>query len=65
MHSYMLWATQLERKRMWGYWWMPGLNVSQQWVLAAKGENGILGCIRHSISRWVRQVIIPPLIQHK
>ncbi|RMC07508.1 hypothetical protein DUI87_16982 [Hirundo rustica rustica] len=27
------------------------LSVSQQWVLAAKKENGILGCIRPSTSR--------------
>lgn len=42
----MLWATQLERKRTWGSWWMPDLNVSQQRVLAAKRENAILGYIR-------------------
>lgn len=30
-------------------------------VLAAEKENGILPCVRQSITRWVREVIIPLL----
>lgn len=50
----MLWTTQLERKRTWGSWWTPDLNVSQQGVLTAKKESSILGCIRQSMTWWVR-----------
>jgi len=35
------------------------LNRSQQHALAAKRANPILGCIKHSITSWSREVIIP------
>ncbi|KAK4823199.1 hypothetical protein QYF61_027208 [Mycteria americana] len=35
------------------------LNVSQQCALAAKRANHILGCIKHSITSWSKEVIIP------
>ena len=35
------------------------VNVSQQCALAAKRENCTLGCIKHSITSWSKEVIIP------
>ena len=35
------------------------LNMSQQSVLAAKRDNGILVCIRQSITNRSREVILP------
>ncbi|KAK4811191.1 hypothetical protein QYF61_019822 [Mycteria americana] len=35
------------------------LNRSQQCVLAVKRANRILGCIKHSITSWSKEVIIP------
>ncbi|KAK4810513.1 hypothetical protein QYF61_004293 [Mycteria americana] len=35
------------------------LNRSQQCALAAKRANSILGCIKHSITSWSKEVIIP------
>ncbi|KAK4811167.1 hypothetical protein QYF61_019798 [Mycteria americana] len=35
------------------------LNRSQQCALAAKRANHILGCIKHSITSWSKEVIIP------
>ncbi|KAK4810648.1 hypothetical protein QYF61_007385 [Mycteria americana] len=35
------------------------LNRSQQCALAAKRANCILGCIKHSITSWSEEVIIP------
>ncbi|KAK4829089.1 hypothetical protein QYF61_002040 [Mycteria americana] len=35
------------------------LNMSQQYVLAAKKANSILGCIRKSVTSRLREVILP------
>ncbi|KAK4832293.1 hypothetical protein QYF61_021692 [Mycteria americana] len=35
------------------------LNMGQQCALAAKRANPILGCIKHSITSWSKEVIIP------
>ncbi|KAK4807114.1 hypothetical protein QYF61_018455 [Mycteria americana] len=55
-HQYMLGASQLERifaeKDL-------GLNMSQQCAFVAKAANGILGCIRQSITSRSREVILP------
>jgi len=49
---------QLCRKGQ-GSWWTPKLNMSQQWALATKRTEGILGCIRQSSARRWREVILP------
>jgi len=36
-----------------------GLNMSQQCALVSKRTNHILGCIKHSTSSWIKEVIIP------
>uniref|UniRef100_A0A8B9C2S8 Reverse transcriptase domain-containing protein n=1 Tax=Anser brachyrhynchus TaxID=132585 RepID=A0A8B9C2S8_9AVES len=36
------------------------LNMSQQCALAARRANRILGCIKHGIASWSREVIVPP-----
>ncbi|GAB0209614.1 hypothetical protein GRJ2_003427100 [Grus japonensis] len=39
--------------------WVDGkLNMSQQSALAAKRANHVLGCIKHSIASWLREVIV-------
>jgi len=34
--------------------------MSQQCALAAKRTSCVLGCIKHSIASWVREVIVAP-----
>ncbi|KAM6099407.1 uncharacterized protein LJ206_003107 isoform 1-T1 [Theristicus caerulescens] len=61
-HQYMLGASQLESslaEKDLGSWWTPKLTMSQQWALAARNANGILGCIRQSIASRSREVILP------
>lgn len=40
-----------------GVWLGGKLNTCQQCVLAAKRSNHVLGCIKHSITSWSRDVI--------
>ncbi|KAK4830589.1 hypothetical protein QYF61_011824 [Mycteria americana] len=40
--------------------WVDGkLNMSQQCALAAKRVNCVLGCVKHSIATWSREVTVP------
>ncbi|KAK4826977.1 hypothetical protein QYF61_012918 [Mycteria americana] len=42
--------------------WVDGkLNMSQQCALAAKRANCVLGCIKHSVASWLREMILPTL----
>jgi len=35
------------------------LNISQQYALAAMKAKGILGCVRRSVAKRSREVILP------
>ncbi|PKU29595.1 hypothetical protein llap_20101 [Limosa lapponica baueri] len=61
-HQYMLGPAQLEsyfaEKDMWVLV-DNKLNMSQQFALAPKKDNGILGCIRRSVASMSREAILP------
>lgn len=39
------------------------LNISQQYTLAAKRTNHVLGCTRHSVAGWLREVTVLLLLR--
>ncbi|KAK4816018.1 hypothetical protein QYF61_011008 [Mycteria americana] len=56
--GYMLESSPVERDLE---VWVDGkLDMSQRCALAAKRANSVLGCIKHSIANWSREVIAPP-----
>ncbi|KAK4824368.1 hypothetical protein QYF61_014028 [Mycteria americana] len=60
-HKYKLgeeWLESSPAERDLGELVASRLNMSQQCALAAKRANRILGCIRHSITSWSKEVII-------
>jgi len=62
MHQYRLGVDLLECisvERYLGLLVDDRLTMSQQWALAAKKANGILGCIRKSVASRSRQVLLP------
>ena len=46
-------------ERYLGVWVDGKLNMTQQCALAAKRANPVLLCIKHSIARRLREVIVP------
>ena len=38
------------------------LNMSQHCAQAARKANCILGCIKHSVANWSREVTVPPTL---
>ncbi|KAK4811145.1 LOW QUALITY PROTEIN: hypothetical protein QYF61_019776 [Mycteria americana] len=61
-HKYKLgeeWLGSSPAERHLGVLVNSRLNRSQQCALAAKRANCILGCIKHSITSWSKEVIIP------
>ncbi|KAK4806802.1 hypothetical protein QYF61_005598 [Mycteria americana] len=61
-YTYKLGDKRLESspaERDLGVWGHGKLNMSQQCALAAKRANCVLGCIKHSIASWPREVIVP------
>ncbi|GAB0187908.1 mitochondrial enolase superfamily member 1 [Grus japonensis] len=59
-HQYVLGAAQLDSSLAEKGPGCPlGHQVDQQWALAAKKANGILGCIRQSIASRSKEVILP------
>jgi len=61
-HQYMLRATQMESssaEKDIGVLVDTKLNSSQQCVVTAKNTNGILDCIRQSITSRSKEVILP------
>jgi len=62
MHQYRLGADLLESssvERDLNVLVDDRLTMSQQCALTAKKDNGILGCIRRSVARRSREVLLP------
>jgi len=62
MHLYRLGVDLLESscaKRDLGVLVVDRLTMSQQYALAAKKANGILGCIRRSVASRLKEVLLP------
>jgi len=47
-----------EQEVTWGCWWQQ-LSTSQQHALAAKRANHTMGCIKHSMASWSKEVVLP------
>ncbi|PKU42310.1 reverse hypothetical protein [Limosa lapponica baueri] len=62
IHQYMVGATQLKSSLAEKHLRVlvnTKLNMSQQCALVTKKDNGVLGCIKQSISSRLREVILP------